>query len=86
MNHDAHNSTKCKACGKDIKFIETKNGKQMPVDAEMQIAKEPKDKGTFFMINGKTQTGIKAGECYYVPHWSTCTDPGKFKKTKGEQS
>jgi hypothetical protein len=82
MNHNPDESIKCTACKKPIKFITTKAGNQMPVEAEMKVAKEETDKGTFFMVNGTMQTGIKPGQCYYVPHWGTCTTPDKFRKEK----
>lgn len=71
---------KCRACGKEIIFIETENGKKMPVDAE---------KTTIVRQNGKVETGPELkvivnenGEMVagYVPHWSTCTEPDKFRK------
>lgn len=85
MNHNPEESIPCQACRKPIKFITTKAGKLMPVDAKMEVAKEEKDKGTFFLVSGTTQTGIKAGQCYYVPHWSTCTNPDKFRKAIGHE-
>lgn len=71
---------KCKACGKKIAFIETEKGKKMPVDAE---------KTTIVRQNGEVQTGPELklivnehGEMVagYVPHWSTCSSPDKFRK------
>lgn len=80
MNHAPDQSIECQECKKPIKFITTKKGKLMPVDAEMKVAKEPSDKGTFFLVNGTTRIGIDVGQCYYVPHWGTCTNPNKFRK------
>jgi hypothetical protein len=69
---------------KAIKFITTEKGKLMPVDAEMHVAKEELNKGKFFLVNGHFQTGINPGQCYYNPHWSTCTNPNKFRKGEGK--
>ena len=80
MNHDKKEQTKpCDACGKEIKFVKMKSGNFMPVNAEMQIAKEDLVKGTFILPDGKAQKGIKAGQCYYTPHWGNCSDAERFR-------
>lgn len=82
MNHSADDSIPCHACEKPIKFIQTKNGRMMPVDAELKVAKEDSGLGTFFLVSGAVQKGITAGQCYYIPHWSTCTNPAAFRRRK----
>lgn len=71
---------KCKACGKEILFIKTENGKKMPVDAEMT---------TIVRQDGRVQKGIKLNVIInenmevvagYTPHWSTCSSPDEFRK------
>jgi hypothetical protein len=54
----------CKACHKEIKFILTKNGRQMPVDLPS--------------ITVITELGhvIKA----YTPHWASCPNTQQFRK------
>lgn len=71
---------KCKACGKEIKFIETENGKKMPVDAE-EVTIISKDgqvyNGEKLAIIHVGNGEIKAG---HIPHWSTCSSPDQFRK------
>lgn len=57
---------KCKACGKEIRFLKTATGRLIPVDAETVDAAdeyfEPKERG-------------------HVTHYATCSDPARFRKT-----
>lgn len=55
---------KCKGCGAEIIWLETKNGKAMPCDEKKQ---------TIITENGETVTG-------YTPHWATCPRYKIFKK------
>ena len=58
----------CRGCRKNIKWIKTKKGKDMPVDpAEVTIVTE----------DGETKRG-------FIPHWATCPKANTFrKKTHG---
>lgn len=55
---------KCKRCGADIRFITTKNGKQMPVDDKLI---------TIITEQGRIFRG-------YVPHFATCPYVKDFRK------
>lgn len=69
--------TKCKACGADIFFIETKNGKFMPLNAEIETA----DGNKLLWVD--ELTGFKklpAGRKGYSSHFSNCPEAGKFRK------
>jgi hypothetical protein len=55
---------KCKGCGEKIEWIETTNGKKMPVNP---------GKVMLVLSNGQVVTG-------QVPHWSTCVRAADFKK------
>ena len=55
---------KCKKCGADIRFIRTKNGKNMPVDDKLV---------TIITEQGKIFKG-------YVPHFVTCPYANEFRK------
>ena len=55
----------CKACGAEIKFIRTENGRQMPVDIKPI---------TVITSLGKT---IKA----WTPHWASCPKAEKFRRS-----
>lgn len=68
---------KCKACGDEIFFIKTKNGKFMPVNAEIETA----DGNKLLWVD--ELTGFKklpAGRKGYSSHFSTCPEAGKFRK------
>ena len=57
-------SSVCLKCGIYIEFVETKNGKFMPVNPILL---------TFITPAGEIKKG-------YIPHWSTCNDPDYFRK------
>jgi predicted RNA-binding protein with PUA-like domain len=56
---------KCQACGKEIVFLRTENGKIVPVDKETTDPADeyydPRERG-------------------HVSHFKTCTDPGRFSR------
>lgn len=61
----------CRSCGAPIFFIKTKAGASMPVNCL--------DIMTIVTVEGVTVRG-------YIPHWTTCTEPTKFRqKAKIEQ-
>ena len=60
----------CRACGADIVFVKTKNGKQMPVNV---------------MPTEKPFRGPNAGELMFVygehqSHFQTCPEAPRFRK------
>lgn len=54
----------CKGCGKEIEWIRTEAGKQMPVDP---------DPVTVVLKDGRVVRG-------YIPHWATCEKAQEFKR------
>ena len=59
----------CKACGADILWFKTLNGKNMPVDVKPEKR---------FVIVKMDNPGKIVDT--YMPHWATCPDYKKFKK------
>jgi len=72
--------TICKSCQQNIFFIETKNGKFMPVDAQMFVAQEDDSRRIIILTDGTTKRGVLRGDTGYIPHWSTCHNAGAFRK------
>lgn len=74
---DKNKITKCKACGEAIFFIQTKNGKFMPLNAEIETA----DGNKLLWVD--ELTGFKKlpeGRKGYSSHFSNCPEAGKFRK------
>lgn len=67
---------KCRApkCKKEIVFVKTPDGKDMPVDANSLTAED------IMLLAQQVVLNYKPG--VHVPHWVTCTDPQHFKKEK----
>lgn len=79
----------CKGCGASIVWIGTTGGKSMPCDSEAVYYKmnaSGKDKiitknGVVITCDIVADPNIATG-IGYVPHWSTCTVPDRFRKSK----
>ena len=79
----------CKACGKPIIWIRTTAGRMMPVD-QKPVEYIPIQGGsrTFVTEEGSVVKGELPeveGEptaTGYIPHWSTCTNPRRFRRKK----
>ncbi len=72
-----NNLTYCTACSEPIVFVNTKNGKQMPVDTDSisEAEKELAVKGEGFLFDfGR-----------HVSHFSTCPEALKFRKSKNKK-
>lgn len=71
--------TKCKACGADIFFITNRNGKYMPLNADVEVSDGTKllwqDEITEFKKLAPGQKG-------YSSHFSTCPEAQSFRKGK----
>lgn len=83
------NVTACRSCGKPIVWIKTRAGKMMPCNVPpIRYRARP---------GGDTKVVTEAGDVVcceacsdpaaatgwgYVPHWSTCDAPEKFRKGK----
>jgi len=68
------NLTRCKACGKEITFLRTRNGKLMPVDWESLNGKEKDD-----LVNDNVRLFDLTK---HKSHFSTCPEADKFRKQK----
>ena len=86
-------TTRCRACGAEIMFIETSLYKKTPVDAEpVYILPNEDSKAVYVLPSGGTINGDRIGDAFddetadirlaYVSHFSTCTEPGRFRKPK----
>lgn len=86
-------TTKCRACGKEIMFIETSLYKKTPVDAEpIWVRLDVKAGKTYVLPTGGTITGEQVGDAFddetvelklaYVSHFATCPEAGKFRKPR----
>ena len=77
----------CRSCGAPIVWIKTASGKSMPCDASPVYFKEnEKGKDRVVTLTGATvccdiiTEPPVIGFVGYRPHYSTCNDPGKFRK------
>jgi len=81
-------TTSCRACGKQIGFItSTITGKRIPVDPLSIYVETEKQQNAGTLINeqGITMKNPPIGTIAFAPHWSTCTDPNRFRKGKKEK-
>lgn len=56
--------SECRGCGEEIEWIETVNGKKMPVNP-----------GKIVVVTSKGE--VVTGQ---IPHWATCPKAQDFKK------
>lgn len=76
----------CRACGAEIMFIRTMNGKTTPVDAEVVYFKVKEDGPEFYVLgNGTTKRGnrcskYEADASGYISHFATCPNAEEFKR------
>ena len=76
---------KCKGCGKEIRWIKTAKGKNMPLDPEpkkMVVIRKRELTGSALYRN-KYRTEDKEYAVVidaYMPHWATCVKAEDFKK------
>lgn len=80
---------RCKACGAEIIWIKTNNGKAMPCDPEQVYYYEQRGaKDKIVTPNGQVLSCfLNPPKKYseptgfgYVPHWATCPNAEKFRK------
>lgn len=79
----------CKACGAQIIWIKTPAGRAIPCNFNPVYYKRTRHGNTKVVLpNGEVITaeiarGYEDAEGYgYIPHWSTCTNPDKFRKER----
>lgn len=77
----------CRSCGKPILWIRTRAGRSMPCDAKSINYRIKPGGGTKLItpagdvINCEiVKDPTQAQGWGYVPHWSTCGDPDKFRR------
>ena len=72
-------TTKCKSCGAEIFFVTNRNGKYMPLNADIEISDGTKT----LWVDEQIEFGkLEAGRKGYSSHFSTCPDALKFRKEK----
>lgn len=59
--------SECKSCHAEIKWVDTKTGKKMPLDAKPFSAVQVKE-------------GIGEVIQVYMPHWGTCPSAGQHRR------
>ena len=80
------NTTKCRSCGAEIKFIKLTNGKWNPVDVGRRTIKRGEGNDVIVTDNGEVVRGTfcgmdDGGNCGgYVSHFATCPNAGQFRK------
>ncbi len=70
----------CKKCGASIRFVRIISGAYMPVEAEMGTELEDNNRHKLIHPDGTLQSGVKAGDQGYTPHWAKCSHAKEFKK------
>lgn len=83
----ARSMSRCKGCGAQIIFIETPNGKSMPVDPSIiPYWKDPKGDTMIVNENGNVVRCFLDGEpdeitdVGFRPHWATCPAAKQFRR------
>lgn len=84
----ANNFGHCKGCGRQVIWIKTKAGKNMPVDTTLHCyRKDPNGKEKIVTEHGDVVTGNivyasheEADGMGYISHFATCPQAGNFKK------
>lgn len=84
------NVTKCRSCGASIVWIKTISGKFMPCDAKPQSFKYGNSDGTAKLVRTDgvvvsceiVKNPEEADGYGFMPHWSTCDAPDKFRKER----
>ena len=85
----------CRGCGREIRWIRTPAGKDMPVDEPFVRFVPAGGQDTFITRDGSTVRGHRptgkeihdriATQMGYTPHWATCPAAGHFRKGGGER-
>lgn len=78
----------CRGCGREIEWIRTTAGKNMPVDPEPVFVIESDGTNRFVTDDGAVIIGRCATReeesrdlpVAFVPHWKTCPNAGEFRR------
>lgn len=73
----------CKACGAEIIWKKTVEGKNMPLDAKprkMAVLEAAFAHG----VEIKAEPCVKIVDAY-TTHWETCPEADRFRRSKGDQ-
>ena len=83
------NFSACRACGAEIRWIKTRDGKSMPCNQEGVFFTPGGGPHTFVTPQGMVVRGTKGvswrshdGRFGYTPHWATCPQADRFRKKK----
>ena len=78
-------ASKCKACGVEIRWIETAAGKKMPCNPEPVWFTPGGGPKTFVTPRGKVERGRrrKDGIVGYISHFATCPMADRLRGKKG---
>lgn len=81
------NFSRCRSCGKQIMFIRTKSGRNMPVDsAFVNYRSNPGGRDRVVLETGEVvacDAGVDAGDSDgygYISHFATCPNAGKHRR------
>ena len=74
----------CKACGAQIVFAMGRNGKRIPLQRVRKLYRYAPNRmdGIEAVELVPGELGAERGDAYYVSHFETCTDPGRFSGRK----
>lgn len=73
----------CRACGYRVRWIRTKNGKNMPCNPEAVRFTPGGGPETFVTGDGKVERGRRAKDgstVGYISHFATCPQADRFRK------
>jgi hypothetical protein len=95
MTDQVSGAVACRSCGASIRFVETKGGRLMPVDAELvKTFLLPPAVGSRALVlvteRGEVRRGVEASVTDqkaepvegYRPHWASCTKPAAHRKER----
>ena len=79
----------CRACGAELLFIKTQNGKTIPCDAESRRFYACEDgKELFVLADGRVKRGrtvpmeLDGADIGFISHFATCPEADKFRKPR----
>ena len=89
-------TTQCRACNREIMFIETALYKKIPVDAEpVWVRPDEKAAKSYVLPNGSIIKGEAVGDAFddetaelklaYISHFATCPCADQFRKPRARK-